>query len=110
MRSGYWKPCKAEKDWLGYAGRGGLVAAGAGVGLNVAALSELAAVKCEASLCVPGLSDAADDTATSGVAGLPGDWAWLGYTGEERREEIEATIDPGPFRDAGSGSAGFEAK
>lgn len=95
---------------MGYAGRGGLVVAGAGAGLRVAALSELAAVMCEASLCVPGLSDAVDDTATSGVAGLPGDWTWLGYTGEERREDSEATIDPGPFRKGGSGSAGFEAK
>lgn len=95
---------------MGYAGLGGLVWAGAGVGLSVAALSELAAVKCEASLCGPGLSDIEDDAATSCVADLPGDWAWLGYTGDERREESEATIDPGPFRKDGSGSAGIEAK
>ena len=76
----------------------------------MAALSELCAVKCEASRCGPGLSDIGDGAALSVMAELPDDWAWLGYTGEERREESEATIDPGPFRKCGSGSAGFEAK
>jgi hypothetical protein len=77
----------------------------------VAALSELCAVMCEASRCGPGLSHVGDGAALSGVAELPDDWAWLlGYTGEERREESSAIIDPGPFRKGGSGSAGFEAK
>jgi hypothetical protein len=44
------------------------------------------------------------------MADKPGDWAWLGYTGEERREDSDATIDPGPFLKRGSASTGFEAK
>ena len=76
----------------------------------MAALSELCAVICEASRCGPGLSHIGDGAALSGMAGLPGDWAWLEYTGEERREDSSAIIDPGPFRKDGSGSAGFEAK
>lgn len=93
---------------MGYAGRGGRPSgAEPGAGLIVAALSELCAVKCEASRCGPGLSDNGDGAALSA---MPDDWAWLGYTGEERREESEAIIDPGPVRMRGSASAVFEAK
>jgi hypothetical protein len=76
----------------------------------VAALSELSVVIWEVSRCGVGLSDIGDSTATSGIKMLPGARTWPEFAGDERREDSEATIDPGPFRWRGSGSAGFEAK
>ena len=69
------------------------------MGFSVAALSVLSillAVKVEGSLVGAGRSDIGDTTDTSGTGPLAGDRAWLGYRGEERREEMAATIGPVP--------------